>query len=156
LQELRQLSRGALAEMRTLLMELRPAALVEANLDDLLRQLGEAVAGRTGLPVTVHVDGSRTLPDEVHVALYRIAQEALNNVVKHAHAGQVEVYLHCSPAAGAELSVSDDGCGFEVSDVEPGELGLGIMHERAQAIGAALTIESQPGHGTRVRAVWKG
>jgi signal transduction histidine kinase len=161
LQDLRQLSRGALAEMRTLLMELRPAALVEANLCDLLRQLGEAVAGRTGLPVTVTVEGDWALPDDVHVALYRIAQEALNNVVKHARANQVTVSLRCVPPANgvggsAELYVSDDGVGFEARDVEPGELGLGIMHERAQAIGAALKIEGQPGHGTQVSVVWKG
>ena len=86
LQDLRQLSRGALAEMRTLLMELRPAALVEANMADLLRQLGEAVTGRTGVPVTVTVEGQYKFPPDVHVALYRIAQEALNNVVKHAQA----------------------------------------------------------------------
>ncbi|MBM4431232.1 MAG: GAF domain-containing protein, partial [Chloroflexi bacterium] len=78
--ELRQLSRGAMAEMRTLLLELRPAALAETDLADLLRQLAEATAGRTGLPVAVVADGCCTLPPDVHVALYRIAQEALNNV----------------------------------------------------------------------------
>ncbi len=155
LEDLRQLSRGALAEMRTLLMELRPAALVEANLPDLLRQLGEAVAGRTGLPATVTVEGDWALPDDVHVALYRITQEALNNVVKHAQASQVVVSLDCAPQ-GVELQVSDDGRGFDTSDVEPGELGLGIMHERAQAIGATLNIESQPGHGTQITVVWEG
>lgn len=155
LQDLRQLSRGALAEMRTLLMELRPAALVEANLPDLLHQLGEAVTGRTGLPVTVTVKGDWAPPDDVHVALYRIAQEALNNVVKHAQASQVAVILCCAPQ-DVELQVSDDGHGFDTSDVEPGELGLGIMYERAQSIGAKLTIESQPGHGTQVAVAWKG
>jgi len=82
LQELRKLSRGAMAEMRTLLLELRPTALAEASLDDLLRQLGEAVTGRTGVPVTMTVEGRCALPEDVHVALYRIAQEALNNVAK--------------------------------------------------------------------------
>ncbi len=168
LKELRQLSRGALAEMRTLLMELRPTALVEANLRDLLRQLGESVTGRTGMPVTVTVEGDCALPDDVHVALYRIVQEALNNVVKHAQASQVIVSLRGIPTppslppltgggwGGIELQVSDDGRGFDTSDVQPGELGLGIMHERAQAIGASLRIESQPAHGTQVSVVWKG
>jgi signal transduction histidine kinase len=162
LQELRQLSRGALAEMRTLLLELRPAALLEASPGDLLRQLGEAVTGRTGLPVTVTVEGSCVLPPDVHVALYRIAQEALNNVVKHAQASQVTVRLHCiSPADGgeagyAELQVRDDGRGFDPCRVPPDRLGLGIMRERAQAIGATLEIESQPGQGTRIAVAWKG
>jgi len=161
--ELRQLSRGALAEMRTLLLELRPAALLEASLGDLVRQLCEAVTGRTGTPVTVTIDGQRALPDDVHVALYRIAQEALNNVVKHARASEVAVSMRCaSPAGGdetgpsVELQVSDNGVGFDSSDVEPGELGLGIMHERAQHIGATLMMESQPGRGTQVTVLWKG
>ena len=88
--ELRGLTRGALAEMRTLLLELRPSALVEANLGDLLRQLAESVSGRAGIPVTVVVDGCppSDLPDEVHIAFYRIAQEALNNVMKHPRAAE--------------------------------------------------------------------
>ena len=96
LQELRGLCRGALAEMRTLLLELRPARLVETRLDDLLRQLGEAASGREGIPVAVQVEGqahAAKLPPDVHIALYRITQEALNNVVKHARAHQVTVRL---------------------------------------------------------------
>ncbi len=82
--ELRQLTRGALAEMRALLLELRPAALVEADLGDLLRQLAESTSGRSSIPVIVTLAGcpGPKLPEEVHVALYRIAQESLNNVVK--------------------------------------------------------------------------
>ena len=160
LAELRQLSRGALAEMRTLLLELRPAALVEANLRDLLRQLGEAAAGRTGIPVSIDVDDPGPLPQEVHVALYRIAQEALNNVVKHAQAHRVEVLLHCLDGVDGhrlqiELAIGDDGRGFEVADVPPDRLGLGIIRERAQAIGGRLEIDSQPGGGTRITVVWK-
>jgi GAF domain-containing protein len=163
LKELRQLSRGALAEMRTLLLELRPATLVEASLGDLLRQLGEAVIGRTGVPVTVTVEGGRAIPDDVHVALYRIAQEALNNVVKHAHASQVMVSLRRFPPASGgdregtvELCINDDGRGFDPSYIPPDRLGLGIIRERAQTIGATLKIDSRPGHGTQVTAVWKG
>jgi len=162
--EMRRLSRGALAEMRTLLLELRPAALVETSPGDLLHQLTEAAAGRMGVPVTVTVEGQCVLPSDAHVALYRIAQEALNNVVKHAHASQVTVSLRCSPPshAGGEkkgsvtLHVSDDGCGFDPSCVLPDHMGLGIMRERAQAVGATFTIVSQPGHGTQVMVVWKG
>jgi GAF domain-containing protein/HAMP domain-containing protein len=164
LKELRQLSRGALAEMRTLLLELRPAALAEARLGDLLRQLAEAVVGRTGLPVTVTVEGQCMPPPDVHVTLYRIAQEALNNVVKHASASQVAVSLRCTSSPSdiggegqerIELQVSDDGRGFGPDDVPPDRLGLGIIRERAQAVGATLEIESQPGRGTQVVVVWE-
>ncbi len=172
--ELRQLTRGALAEMRTLLLELRPAALVEASLGDLLRQLAESVSGRTGIPVVVSLEGCPLpdLPDKVHVALYRIAQEALNNVIKHAQAKRAEVALMCSRilegtgelggTGGAwrnaptqvVLRISDDGQGFDPATVSPDHLGLGIIRERAQAISATLRIESQAGRGTVVEVAW--
>jgi signal transduction histidine kinase len=166
---LRQMSRGALAEMRTLLLELRPAALAETSLEDLLRQLGEAVTGREGVPVTLEVEGLCELPADLHVALYRIAQEALNNVVKHAKASQVAVSLCCTPrvpspssregeGAGVkvELCIRDDGRGFDLDDVPPEHMGLGIMRERAEAAGAQLGIVSQTGRGTQVTVVWPG
>jgi signal transduction histidine kinase/ligand-binding sensor domain-containing protein len=165
LAEMRRLSRGALAEMRTLLLELRPAALTEASLGDLLDQLAEAVSGRKDMAVTVTAEGECTLPPDVHVALYRIAQEALNNVAKHARASQVEISLRCIPPApqacplraegGVELRVSDDGRGFDLDCVPSDRLGLGIIRERAQAIGATLEIESEPGRGTQIRVKWK-
>ncbi|MGD9144828.1 MAG: GAF domain-containing protein [Anaerolineae bacterium] len=164
LSELRQLSRGALAEMRTLLLELRPAALVEASLNDLLRQLGEATTGRTGAPVRLTAEGQAELPPDVHVAIYRIAQEALNNVVKHARACEVTVQLRRAlipygdgrqHRARLELLVSDDGCGFDPTSIPPHRLGLGIIRERAEAINANLSIESKPGCGTCIRVVWQ-
>jgi signal transduction histidine kinase len=164
LSELRQLNRGALAEMRTLLLELRPSALVEANLADLLNQLAEAATGREGIPVHVTVDHACRLPTDIHVALYRIAQEAVNNVVKHARASEVHLGLLCreldgepGSAAGKEfeLFIQDNGRGFDPTVVHPGCLGLSIMDERAAAIGAALSVESQPGHGTRVTIIWR-
>jgi signal transduction histidine kinase len=170
LQELRALSRGALAEMRTLLLELRPAALAETNLADLLHQLAEAASGREGIPVQVQATGQASLPVDVHIALYRIAQEALNNVVKHARANQVLVRLcyagsgegqpemPASDGAGLDcvlLSVKDDGCGFDATQARLNRLGLGIMHERAQAIGASLEIQSAPGQGTLVAVAWQ-
>ena len=102
LEELRQLTRGALAEMRTLLLELRPAALAEANLPDLLKQLGEAVVGRARIPVEVETEeGCIVLPADVRVAFYRIAQEALNNVAKHSGASKARVSLTCGRNKGA-------------------------------------------------------
>jgi nitrate/nitrite-specific signal transduction histidine kinase len=162
--ELQELTRGALAEMRTLLLELRPSALVDAQLGDLLRQLAESITGRARVPVTVTVEGQRPLPSEVKVALYRIAHEALNNVAKHAGASQATVNLRCTPPAppeiggkqrgGVELHVSDDGRGFDPEGISPESLGLGIMRERAEAIGATLTVESEIGRGTEVMVVW--
>ncbi len=163
LRELQRLTRGALAEMRTLLLELRPAALMETSLNDLIRQLAAAIAGRAGAPVEMTAEGECVVPPEVHVALYRIAQEALNNVVKHARATQVTVDLRCGPPGGGqapgqqrvEIRIQDTGRGFDPDDVSPEHLGLGIMRERAQAIGARLTVESQPGQGTMVAVAWE-
>ena len=161
LAEMRRLSRGALAEMRTLLLELRPAALVETSLGALLHQLTEAISGRKDMSITVTVDDHYQCPPDVHVALYRIAQEALNNVVKHAQASQVKVSLCCLPSAGrrtkvekVELRVSDDGRGFDPDHIPPDRLGLNIIRERAQAVGAALEIESQPDQGTQIVVIW--
>jgi signal transduction histidine kinase len=112
--------------------------------------------------VTVDVDDLHPVPEEVHVALYRIAQEALNNVVKHAQARHVELRLRClavDPQAPdrfqVELTIADDGRGFDLAHAPPDRLGLGIIHERAQAIGADLDIESRPGGGTRVTVAWR-
>ena len=153
LAELRELTRGALAEMRTLLLELRPSVLTEAGLASLLRQLAEATIGRARLPVSLAVDEQIQLPPEVQVALYRIAQEALNNVAKHSGARKATVSL-CQKAGRVELSIGDDGQGFDASQSRLHSLGLGIMRERAEAIGAALKIESEAGNGARVLVVW--
>jgi two-component system nitrate/nitrite sensor histidine kinase NarX len=156
LDELRQLTRGALAEMRTLLLELRPAALAESNLSDLLKQLGEAVTGRARIPVEVRTEDTGTLPTDVRVALYRIAQEALNNVAKHSGATTATVSLssHDKPGGGLRLAIRDDGTGFDPAAAGSTQLGLGIMKERAEAIGASLTISSAPGRGTTVSVTW--
>ncbi|MGD2251333.1 MAG: GAF domain-containing protein [Anaerolineales bacterium] len=153
LTELRQLTRGALAEMRTLLVELRPAALMEADLGELLHQLGEAITGRTRVPVQVSVKGECPLPVDVKVALYRIAQEALNNVAKHAEASEVKVDMQLEPGS-ADMRIQDDGIGFDTSVSAPDRLGMGIMQERAEAIGAKLDVTSQPGAGTKVSVSW--
>ena len=89
LERLRHLTRGALAEMRTMLLELRPSAVIHTPLHDLLAQLAEAVTSRSGLRFDLNIEQIPPLPEEVHVNFYRIAQEALNNVVKHAQAEQV-------------------------------------------------------------------
>ena len=154
LEELHQLARGALAEMRSLLLELRPAALLEMRPADLLRQLAEATMGRSRLPVTVTAEGDGKLPPDVQIALYRIAQEALNNVAKHSGASRCTLTVRWD-SIGARLTVSDDGRGFDPERVSQDHLGLGIMRERAQAIGAALRIAGDPGQGTTVEVAWR-
>ncbi|HUS69329.1 MAG TPA: MASE3 domain-containing protein [Anaerolineae bacterium] len=153
LEELRELTQGALAEMRTLLLELRPAALTEKPLGDLLSHLATAVTSRSRVPVKLTVDGDSSLPPETQIGLYRIAQEALNNMIKHAKASEAFVDLHCEPGR-ATLSIRDDGRGFDPADVMPAHLGLGIMRERAERIGATLEINSDLGQGTQIKVDW--
>lgn len=153
LEELRQLTRGALAEMRTLLFELRPATLVEAALEDLLRQLSEAITGRARIPVALKIEGRGKLSTEVKIALYRIAQEALNNIAKHSGASSAEVLLQYAEedgGRGIRLKISDNGKGFEPHKVTSEHLGVGIMRERAETIGAELRVESRLGSGTDI------
>ena len=155
LQDLHQLTRGALAEMRTLLMELRPASLLDLDLDELLPQLGEAVTGRSRIPVTLDVQEAPALPPDVRINLYRIAQEALANVAKHSNATTSTVTLRGLPPAGVELRIVDDGVGFYPDTIAANSLGLDIMRERAAEIGAQLSIDSRPGQGTSVSARWQ-
>jgi signal transduction histidine kinase/ligand-binding sensor domain-containing protein len=152
-EELRQLTRGALAEMRTLLLELRPSAVAQAKLEDLVRQLIEAIVGRARLPVQYRAEGQRPIPDDVKIAIYRIAQESLNNVVKYAKAKQVTVDLRQQPM-GVRLTVADDGVGFDPAAVGPAHFGQKIMRERAESIGARLSVQSEPGEGTVVTVLW--
>lgn len=154
LHELRELTLGALAEMRTLLLELRPARLMEVDLADLLRQLVEATSGRARVPITLHAQGESNLPPEVKVAFYRIAQEALNNVAKHARAHHAVVTYTGTPQS-AHLSIQDDGCGFVIGTILPHHLGLSIMRERADGINAVLTVKSALDKGTEVAVAWQ-
>jgi signal transduction histidine kinase len=105
------------------------------------------------MPVTTTVVGDYPLPAEVQIALYRIAQESLNNIIKHARASQARVSLHCTDEQ-VTLDIGDDGLGFDPDAAQAHHLGLEIMYERAQAIGAMLKIESRPGHGTRIEVEW--
>jgi two-component system nitrate/nitrite sensor histidine kinase NarX len=153
LEDLRRLTRGALAEMRGLLAELRPAVLTGTELGDLLRQLSNALTGRTNVPASVTVVGQGSLPPDVQVALYRLCQEALSNVAKHSTASQVKIHLQYAPGT-VELIIRDDGCGFDPGHAPAGHSGLSMMRERAEAIGAALSIESEPGHGATITVLW--
>ena len=153
LEDLRRLTRGAMAEMRALLAELRPSTLIDAELGDLLRLLGNAFTGRTNIPAKVSILGQGELPAEVQVAIYRICQEALNNVAKHAAASMVEIDLKHEEAA-IVLSIRDNGRGFDPEQTISGHYGLSMMHERAEAVGAQLSITSQPSHSTELTIRW--
>ncbi len=153
LNALRQMTRAALAEMRNLLLELRPAGLTEKKLVELLRQLADGTRGRTQTPVTLTVVGDRRLPAEIQFALYRIAQEALTNAAKHAHASRIKVMLEHLPDQ-VVLQISDNGDGFDPQTILPDQLGIEIMRERAEVIGAVLSIKSQPGQGTELVVKW--
>jgi signal transduction histidine kinase len=152
---LRRLTRGAQAEMRALLLELRPAALVETDLDVLLGHLVNAVAARADLDISLDLVQVSCLPVDVKIALYRIVQEALNNVVKHAQATRVTVTAHASTGGGGiEVHVCDDGQGFDPAGVPADHFGLQTMRERSTAIGAALDLVAAPGKGTCVSVIW--
>ena len=152
LEELRQLTRGALAEMRTLLIELRPNSLVQIPLNELIRQLCESLISRAKLPINFSYQGEMAVPPDVKIAFYRVAQEALNNIVKHAKATHVNVSLDMR--TGVSLAIADDGCGFDPSVVTAEHLGLRIMCERAEAIQASCEIDSTPGKGTQISVCW--
>ena len=154
LAELPQLTQGALAEMRTLLIELRPGEFSDRKLGKLLCHLSDAMSARTSLPITTTVVGECSLPREVQIAFYRVAQEALNNVSKHASASIAHAYLACYPDE-VTLRITDDGRGFDPGAALAHQMGLSIMRERIQAIEGTLTINSQPGQGTEVIACWK-
>ncbi|MDX2140914.1 MAG: CheR family methyltransferase [Chloroflexota bacterium] len=153
LQQVITLNRAALAEMRTLLLELRPEAIVRSKLSSLLRQLVEAAQGRKSLEVEMKFEGSEeTLPEKILIALYRIAQESINNILKHSEAKRFTLYLSQQPKK-ALLRITDDGRGFDMTLSSSG-LGLVGMQERAREIGASLEVISQPGQGTTILVSW--
>jgi two-component system NarL family sensor kinase len=140
--------------MRLLIFELRPPALEEVGLAGALQARLQAVEARGGMQADLKVDGAlneQKIPMHVQAELYHIVQEALNNVLRHADAGHVWVYLgFCGACVCAE--VRDDGRSFVLSEAEEsGGLGIQSMRERAQRIGADLSIQSEPGKGTTVR-----
>jgi PAS domain S-box-containing protein len=155
LKDIRKLTRSALAEMRTLLLELRPHALIESKLHEVIQQFAETINSRSGTTVTINADEKYRLPADVQIVFYRIAQEALHNVAKHSAAKTAEVQLSVMPNWGM-LQISDDGKGFAFNGISGTHMGLRIMRERANEVGAVLEIESAPGCGTHISVNWKG
>ena len=151
LAELRELQKDALAEMRTLIFELRPSSLESDGLVQALRTHATAVQRRTGLIIVVDAEPIDRLPLPVEEALYRIGQEALHNVVKHANAANATIRI-VREADRVRLSVTDDGGGFEPESVPRGHLGLIGMRQRVELVGGELRVESRPGQGTTIEA----
>jgi signal transduction histidine kinase len=146
--------RGALAELRTLLLDLRPDALQDQSLGQVLNLLVEAARARTQASVALTVESDHQLPDDVTLALFRITQESLNNIVKHAEADHIALYLR-STAGKLELQITDDGIGYDPDAISPGKLGLSIMRDRAAEIGAQLIIKSEEGKGSTIVVNWR-
>jgi PAS domain S-box-containing protein len=145
---------GTLQSIENVMADLRPPLLEEYGLGAALAWYAEEFSQRTGVRVSVSDphEAGKPLRQEAAVALFRIAQEALNNIAKHARAKTANVVLD-KDSQEVALCVSDDGCGFDVAKgAASGRWGMSTMRERAEAAGGRLTIDSRAGRGTRVRA----
>jgi len=151
---LQRLVRAGLAELRSLLFELRPAALEAAPLQALLDRLGDALAGQIQVPVNVRAGDDLDLPAETKLVFYRVAQEAFSNIAKHSHATEVTAEVAADGDGVVSLCVHDDGRGFDPGAVGADSMGLRIMRERLDEVGASLAVDSKPGGGTTITAVW--
>jgi PAS domain S-box-containing protein len=146
-----QMAQQSLKDMRLLVYELRPLVLAQEGLVGALQQRLDAVEGRAGVEARLLVEGTIQLPAAIEVGLYRIAQEALNNALKHAAATSVIVRIRAE-ADQVELQVTDNGRGFDpVALSDQGGLGLVNMRERATSLKGVLSLSSSPGQGTTVK-----
>ena len=147
-----ELARNASREIQSIVKQLRPASIAEKGLAAALRDYLAGRQARDGLIAHLEVKGEAQWPEDVTLGLYRIVQEAVNNVIKHAGVREVTINLNlCDNPASVE--VIDQGAGFVVNEVTPqrGHMGLASMAERARELGWTMTIEAQPGQGTRVK-----
>jgi signal transduction histidine kinase len=143
------LAEGGLAEMRALILELRPDSLEREGLVSALNKHATALHARHGLQVDIRLGEEPDLPLETKEGLYRIAQEALNNAVRHAQANRVRIEVRVSKNE-ITLVVEDDGIGFDPQAQYPGHVGLHTMRERAERLGGTLHVDSAPAQGTRI------
>jgi signal transduction histidine kinase len=151
LSEIGQLTRGALAEMRALILELQPGALSEEGLVAALTKQAAALSAREGVVFEVDGPAERLLLEpEVEEQLYRVGQEALANVVKHARASRATVCIAAEDDT-VSIEVSDDGRGFDPGTVGTEHFGLRSMRGRVADLGGRLEVRSTPGRGTVLR-----
>jgi signal transduction histidine kinase len=146
-----QLAEAGLAEMRALIFELRPESLATEGLVAALEKQAAATRARYGIAVSAELPEEPELPLPAKEALYRIAQEAMHNTVKHAKAARIDLTLEIADTV--LLRVGDDGIGFDTDGSFPGHLGLQSMRERIERLGGTLFIESARGNGTTITAV---
>ncbi|MCS7062198.1 MAG: histidine kinase [Anaerolineae bacterium] len=146
-----QLAEAGLAEMRALIFELRPESLQNEGLVAALSKQSASTQARYGIVVETDLCDEPPLPFEYKEALYRLTQEALHNIVKHAKASRVHLRLTMDEHS-IWLEIQDNGIGFDVESDFPGHLGLKSMRERVEKIGGTLTIASAPGQGTTITA----
>ena len=153
--DINRLVRSAAGELRLILVELRNNALLNADLSVLLANLIDSGMARTNanLIFQCHVD-NLTLPSQVKLAFYRIAQEAMSNAIKHGKPTNIKCVL-CENQQTLEMIVQDDGTGFLIDKVSDDHFGLQIMHERADQAGVKLAIDAQPGNGTSITVYWE-
>lgn len=145
------LAEAGLAEMRALIFELRPESLETEGLAVALEKQAAALRARHEIEVEASLCEEPEASPGAKETVYRIAQEALHNIVKHAHANRVEIKMECDPER-VTLDVSDDGVGFDARNEFPGHLGLRSMRERASRLGGTLRVQTAPGRGTRIWA----
>lgn len=152
LDRLQGLARSAVSEIQVLVSQLNPRPFVPENLDEALRHLIDERQHRDGMQIDLEISGQQELPQTMIIGLYRIVQEALNNVAKHAgtKSARVRLYLESHPAF---LEVEDHGYGFDPDKAarDLNHIGLAGMVDRAREMGWRLEIDSQPGRGTRIR-----
>lgn len=153
LDHLQVLAQTALAEMRALIQQLHPHSIAEEGLAAGLRRLAADRQANDGLKVDLQILGEQSLPVKIEEGLFSIAQEALNNIVKHAHTDHAVITLNLEAGNRAMMGIEDSGAGFDPARVRslPGHLGLTSMAERIQALGGTLVVDSKPGKGTRIR-----
>lgn len=153
LEEFRILVRNAVADMRRFMFDLRPDSLDDLGLVATMKRFSSEYQDRTGITCRFNVSGEdRRVGSQLEEAIFRIIQEALNNVQKHANAKTVEVHLAVQPGK-VTVRIHDDGVGFDVANPRSGgrqQLGLIGMHERAQALGGTMALRSQPGQGVEI------
>lgn len=150
LRRLRSLTAVTLADVRRIALDLRPSVLDELGLAAALRRFGRELHERYGIAVTVLVEVPERLPQQVETVLYRVAQEALTNVVRHARAAEASIVVTVSRGS-VQLVVEDDGVGFDPTALAPAErIGLIGMRERLELLGGSLRLESAPGGGCSV------